>query len=101
MFNTLNDIKRANERVGYFFNPSTMRFFNSRVSKKIYRNAYGAYFVTSERYDEDSARRYTVRYAEPSGSIWTVGEHQQYETSTQAHKAAAAYQDIFAKRPKR
>jgi hypothetical protein len=101
MFKSLDDIKLANERVGYFFSPDTMRFFSSRISRTVYPNAYGTYFVTSERNSEDDDRRYTVRHATPDGFIFTVGEFQQYGTPHQAHKAAKHYQDALVKRPKR
>lgn len=102
MFITLDDLKRANERAGScFFSKETMRFWYSRVSEKVYRNAYGMYIVTSEKTHDYAERYYTVRYATPDGHIFTVGEFMQYGTAYQAHKAAKRYQDIFTKRPKR
>lgn len=102
MFNTLNDLKRINERNGlFFFDRATMQFWYSRVSERVYRNAYGMYIVTSEKADHYAERRYTVRYATPQGDIFTVGEFMQYRSAHQAHKAAKHYQDILVKRPKR
>ena len=66
-----------------------MRWFDSRISSRIYG---GRYFVTSERYNYDEPRLYTVRsftYSDGRLEIDTVGEFQQYETARQAHNAAA------------
>ncbi len=85
-FRTTDDVKAANREAGrHFFDPATMRFFNSRVHRAVYG---GRYFVTSERYSVESGRRYTVREILPDGDIETVGDFQQYATAAQARKAA-------------
>lgn len=90
MLNTIEEIKQANKDAGgYFFSPDTMRFFCSRVSRKVYPVADGAFFVTSERYDNNSPRLYSVRFAWTNGDTETVSEFQQYKTSKAAHRAAA------------
>ena len=44
-FRTTDDVKAANREAGrHFFDPATMRFFNSRVHRAVYG---GRYFVTS------------------------------------------------------
>lgn len=68
-----------------WFTPGAMRFFNSKVPPNVYGNRY---FVTSEQYDYDSPRLYTIREIMDDGSINTVGEFQQYETLTAARVAA-------------
>lgn len=79
----IDDIRQRNQ---YFFEPATMRFFNCRLSQAV----YGTYFVTSERFDANTPRRYTVRRIGANGSIDTVGEFQQYATLRQAKAAARA-----------
>ena len=93
-FYSLDDIKTANSQAGqHYFEPSTMRFFRSRVSEDVYRvPGHGAYFVTSEQYRSFSGamapRMYTVRHAAPDGSCDTVGEFQAYETGRKAKREA-------------
>jgi hypothetical protein len=81
---TIEEIKRANAEAGqFFFEASTMRFFDSRVSRKV----YGSYFVTSER-GPSGTRRYSVRKALADGSIDTIGEFNQMSRGA-AHRLAA------------
>jgi hypothetical protein len=81
----MESVKRANEKLGhYFFSPSTLRFFKSRVGTRVY---YGRYFITSEQFDYNSPRLYTIRIANDDGSIDTVGEFQQYTTRAAAVRA--------------
>lgn len=94
---TLSQIKYAASTGAspHWFSSDSMRFFNSRVSERVYPVPGGAYFVTSERYDRYDnryPRAYTVRHCDLEGSIHTVGEFQQYETSAQAHCAAQRLQ---------
>lgn len=78
----------------HFFNPEAIRFLNSRIGATIYKNRY---FVTSERRNSETPRRYTVRkfdltpdVRESDGremtrvSIDTVGEFQQFTTRNAA-----------------
>ena len=95
-FRSIDDIEHANERSGgHYFEPSTMRFFNSRVLDGVYG---GRYFITSERCDwgGDYARSYSLREALPSGRIETVGEFQQFATARAARKAAEAIRPNFS-----
>lgn len=54
----------------HFFDPGTMRFFNSRLADDVYPTKFGTFFITSER-DKPflgnpgawgGKRRYTVRF---------------------------------------
>lgn len=89
MFESMEDVRAANESIGHhWFEPSTLRFFRSRIGQTLYG---GRYFVTSEQFVPRATgcsgpRRYTIRAAKPSGAIETVGEFQQYETSEQARR---------------
>lgn len=94
MLNSIEEIRRANKDAGhYFFSPDTMRFFRSRVGFRIYPVKDGAFFVTSERYDDNAPRLYTVRRAYDDGRIETMGEFQGYGTSAEANRAARKMQD--------
>ncbi len=89
----IETIKRANsDRGQHFFEPGTMRFFDSRVGQT---GVYDSdkpdeiYFVTSEQNHQPghpSPRLYTVRQS-IEGKVSTIGEFQQYETSRRAYKA--------------
>jgi len=76
MFDTMDEVREANRAAGrHWFEPSTMRFFNSRIGSELYGNKY---FISSERFDYNSPRLYTIRYVYPDGSITTIGNFQQY-----------------------
>lgn len=94
MFNTVNDIKQLAADTGnHFFDRDTMRFFNSRVLRRVY---FGQFFVTSERDDTpggawDGQRRYTLRcarYDDGELTIGTVGYFGDYATAAEAREAA-------------
>lgn len=89
------------EMGGHWYEPDTMRFFSSHVSRLAYLDESGAFafFVSSERFSDDVARLYTVRVAHLTdghgprttrGGVDTVGEFQQYATRASADRAARA-----------
>jgi len=108
---TVSDLKTTAHALGsHFFDADTMRFFNSRILDGLHtlttesETAFG-FFVTSERYDENTPRKYTVRSyqvttkpRESDGritsriSIDTVGPTSSgfggYGTAKQARRAA-------------
>lgn len=96
-FDTIDDVKVANARAGYyFFSRDTLRFFSSRISSHVYGHGV---IVTSERNEyDDQPRRYSVRLALPTGEIKTLGEFGRFATSGQAHafarKVAALWSPI-------
>ncbi len=71
---SIDAIRTANRMSGgHFFDADTLRFFSSRILPTVHQGRYGVYFVTSERFDEDTPRRYTVRRFDPAtGSVDTV-----------------------------
>lgn len=84
-FHTIDDVKRANRALGHhWFDPATLRFFNSRIIPPLEK---GRYFVTSERFDSSTPRRYTVRVAYCDGRVETVGDFMHYATLRDARKA--------------
>ena len=85
MFVDIDHIKRANDELGhFFFSDGAMRFFNSRIHREVYA---GRYFITSERYDAETPRLYTIRRANDDGSIDDVSEFQHYKTAREARHA--------------
>jgi hypothetical protein len=88
-YQSIDQIKSANRAAGqFFFEPATLRFFQSRIGRTVYR---GKYFVTSEQFVDSRgvahARKFTIRVAGPDGEIDTVGEFQAYDTSAEAIRA--------------
>ena len=67
-----------------------MRFFNTRIHGKLINRkaSEGSFFITSERMDERFPWKYTVRYADPSGRIDTIGAFQMFDTEKAARAAA-------------
>lgn len=69
-FTSVLEIERANEDSGgHFFDESAKRFFNSRILPCVYA---GRVFITSERFDYKSPRRYTVRMIDTDGDIQSL-----------------------------
>jgi hypothetical protein len=78
----------------HWFDPSTKRFFRSRLPQYGFKGPGGTFFVSSEQFvgshGERHARRYTVRQL-TSDSIKTVGEFNVLSKSaanTLARKSA-------------
>ena len=101
-FRWIGDIKDANARAGnHYFEASTMRFFDSRVAEVV---EYGRVFITSERFDYNSARLYTIRIANDDGTIWVdypalgVLTFQRYESLSVARRVARNAAELAAKR---
>lgn len=88
MFSSISEIMTAH--TGHWFDASTLRFFSSRISQRVYPAPGGAYFVSSEA-SPGEGRRYSVRFADSSGDITTVGEFQEYTYRSTAHAAAARF----------
>ena len=84
-YQTIEDVKSANRQTGgHWFDRDTMRFFNTKIESGLIG---GKYFITSERYDEDRPRKYTVRMAAPDGSVDTIGEFQAHLSKENAREA--------------
>ena len=75
---TINDVIRHNKDAGkFFFSPATMAFFNCEIESHLIDDTY---FVTSERFDPDGDKLFTIReYNYTDGSIGTIGEFQEYD----------------------
>ena len=83
---SVGHIQDANKNNGYyFFSPSAMRGFRTRVHNAVYG---GCVFVTSEQFSfrgHTEPREYRVRVAMKDGSIRSVGK---YPTRDLAHENA-------------
>lgn len=81
-YKTMSDVRAANKANGnYFFSRDSMRFFKSKIESGLYN---GKYFITSEQFDYNSPRLYTVRSVNLDASINTIGDFQQYKTKSHA-----------------
>ena len=86
-FWTMDQLERFHN--GYFFNKETMRWWKSRVQTV---PPYGGrVFVTSEKMDWKSPRKYSVREIKPDGSISTIGEFGEWSSRNRAHSFADVY----------
>ena len=71
----------------HFFDDSTMRFFNSRISQDAIKSGNMAYFVSSEKFDSKTPRLYSVRAINlDTGKIETIPDFQHFKSNQQAWK---------------
>lgn len=73
----------------HFFDDNTMTFFRSEVCPGVYGEG-GDFFITSEQFDEDSPRRFTVR------EVWgrhikSVSDFQEFDSLEDAQKWLMEY----------
>ena len=86
-FRSMKLIKEANHINGFFFfEPRTMQFFNSQIHT--IKPIHGCLFITSEQFNYESPRLFTIRKANQDGSIESVSEFQEFETIEEANAAA-------------
>ena len=87
MRHDIEAIKMLNKAKGqFFFSPGTMRFFNSKISSNVINDRF---FITSERFDDEHPRLFTIRVIDwHTGEIGTHGEFQEYKTAEQAKRVA-------------
>jgi hypothetical protein len=87
---TVEDLKRVNAELGeYYFSPDTMRFFRSRVAEGINHTLDGIVFITSEQFDDNSPRLYTIRIMNEEGYVHELAcEFQQFKSLREARKHA-------------
>jgi hypothetical protein len=82
---TINRIQQEMTDSGsHWWDRDTMRSFGCRVNGQVYQGPGGIYFVTSEKYGRDDAKRaYTVRQYHPaSKKVDTIGEFNTLSRST-------------------
>ena len=87
-FSNVNEVRQANKAIGHhWFDASSMRFFNSHVNgaDKLINKRF---FISSEQFDSNSPRLFTIRVVSPNGEVNTYGEFQGYKTRKEAITAA-------------
>jgi hypothetical protein len=68
-----------------WFSKEAMRFFSTKIEAK--PNKKGI-FITSEQFDENAPRKYTLRkFNTETNMVDTVGEFQGYNTLAEAREA--------------
>lgn len=87
---------------GYWFTPSSMAFFGSRVYWNTLTELPNGYLFISSEQDTYGAwggeRRYTIRKVTTDYAITDIGEFGQYATLKEAKKALA---DLVADQPRK
>ena len=84
--------RRAKKGSPHFFDKDTMRFFSSRLSELMWKDANrNIWFITSEAdsspYKHSGSRRgFTIRIIDENGDIEKAGEFQEYATLNGARK---------------
>lgn len=80
---TMAEAKQANKNFGgHFFDRQAMRFFNSKIESELIE---GRFFVTSERFDDNSPKLFTIREIAPTGEMLSdVGNFQEFQTLADA-----------------
>ena len=93
---TMNEIARIRPN---FFEKGAMRSFNSKINMK--QIAKGGLFITSEQFDYNSPRLYTVRFftltQNGNSSINQVSTFQEFETLDKAKRYLANVINVFDK----
>ncbi len=82
-------LKRMAAGVGsHWFDPDTLRFFKSRVSREAYQGADGRWYFVSSEQAPQASRLYSVRAVDDGwANIESYGGFQAFETRAQAYSA--------------
>lgn len=87
---SIEAIKNTNKNRGFFwFSQSTMRFFRSRISSKVYEGPGGVFFVSSE-VPPHGKRVYAVREFDPKTGAVARSYGKDFCRST-AHRRAQQF----------
>ena len=81
---SMNDLERAHR--GHWFSPGAMRFFKSRLGSEVLPVPDGWLFTSSERFDQNCDRMYTIRKMDQYGDIDDVGGFQAFSSSAAARR---------------
>ena len=77
---------------GHWFNESNMRFFRSKIYETVYCGKKNWYFVSSERFSNETKRLFTVReFNLKNKDVTTKGGFQEFKTKLAAERAAKKY----------
>lgn len=78
----------ARDAGSYWFEPDTLRFFKSRVSREAYQGADGRWYFVSSEQAPRASRLYSVRAVDDGwANVESYGGFQAYETRAQAYSA--------------
>lgn len=102
-FHTTTEVKAAfNSSGSHWFDPDAIRFFNSRIDRRVYG---GRFFVSSEQREDDSPRSYHVRLIgwspEQGYSVSAIGDFMGGMSAKQAKDVAAAAARLLGEHEKR
>ena len=87
-YQTIKDIKLHNEESGYYyFSEGAMKFFNSRVAETLF-GKHRNIFITSEKFDDDTARFYSVHLINEEGQVECLSEFQEFSNIKSAKRFA-------------
>ena len=87
-YSHLDDVRTANAAIGHhWFDRDTIRFFRTRIASELIA---GRYFITSEQHRDDGPRLYSIREAQPDGTIDTIGTFQKYKSRSAARNEITA-----------
>jgi len=90
-YNNIQEIIDHNFEAGqFYFSEGAMRFFNSVVAPTLY-GEHQNIFITSEQFDEDTRRMYSVHLIDENGEVQDLSEFQQFKHIKQAKKFIANY----------
>lgn len=78
MFKTMEEIKAATlkSRCRNWFEESSMEFFNTILYPEVFPTDKGSYFITSEQFDDEAPRLFSVRFCSLDGVVGTIGNFQ-------------------------
>jgi hypothetical protein len=95
MLKTMAEFKQAHKKNGgHFFDPSAMRFFNSKIESGLLGQEDKQVFITSERPSLTDPKKYTIRHAHKSGSVTDVSDFGQFDTLEEALFTAGIAQNV-------
>ena len=86
---SMDSIRAAVASAGsYWFSPSTMRFFRTRLPQSGLKDGRGQLWFVSSEAGPHSPRRYSVRCVSPeSGRVFTYRDFNTYKTRSAAIRA--------------
>lgn len=79
MFANMAEAKKAHKNFGgHFFDREAMKFFNSKVESQLID---GRFFITSERFNDESPKLFTIREIASNGEMLSdVGNFQEFNS---------------------
>lgn len=87
---TIAEMREENRAAGWhFFENPAIKFFKSKFHKVCGQNEHFVYFTTSEQFNAETTRLYSVRrFCRKTKRVKTIGGYQCCKTLTAANAAA-------------